>query len=233
VLDLDDTLYLERDYVRSGFAAVGQHLADTRGIDGFSKHAWALFEQGARGSVFDQALLALGQEAHEALIAELVDVYRSHQPVIQLCPDAARFLESLPEGTPLALITDGPVASQRAKIEALGLARHFDLLVLSDEWGAEFRKPHERPFATVEAHWPNVPPGSFTYVADNPLKDFVTPKARGWRTVRVQRHDAEHCRRPMSGTYAADETIESLEALNWVANDWSAANIAPGRPPSA
>src|SRR5690606_41459193 len=45
----DDTLYLERDYVRSGFHAVGEHLRRTHGVDGFSRRAWELFESGHRG----------------------------------------------------------------------------------------------------------------------------------------------------------------------------------------
>jgi len=55
VFDLDDTLYLERDYVRSGFRAVDAWLA-SRGILGFFGEAWANFENGLRGKAFDRAL---------------------------------------------------------------------------------------------------------------------------------------------------------------------------------
>ena len=54
VFDLDDTLYLERDYVRSGFRAVDAWLA-SRGILGFFGEAWANFENGLRGKAFDRA----------------------------------------------------------------------------------------------------------------------------------------------------------------------------------
>ena len=60
VFDIDDTLYLERDYVRSGFRAVGEHVARSTGVDGFSDLAFALFEQGLRGHIFDETLLRLG-----------------------------------------------------------------------------------------------------------------------------------------------------------------------------
>jgi putative hydrolase of the HAD superfamily len=213
VLDLDDTLYLERDYVRSGFLAVSDHLARREVTGEFFPVAWDLFERGKRGSVFDEALEALGIDRSPSLIRELVEVYRSHKPSIALCPDAARFLKARRGTPPLALVTDGPVASQSAKIEALALGEHFALLILTDEWGLEFRKPHARAFQLIEDRWPDIPPSSFTYLADNPLKDFVTPKARGWRTIRIAREGGEHRHRPMAGGHAADATIATFEEL--------------------
>jgi len=43
VLDLDDTLYLERDYVRSGFKAVDQWLRMHKSFNDFYEEAWRLF----------------------------------------------------------------------------------------------------------------------------------------------------------------------------------------------
>lgn len=37
IFDLDDTLFLERDFVRSGFAAVGRWMARTIGISNFDR----------------------------------------------------------------------------------------------------------------------------------------------------------------------------------------------------
>src|SRR3546814_13775930 len=84
VLDLDDTLYLERDYVRSGFKAVEQWLALERAAAGFSDTCWRLFEGGHRGDIFDQGLLELGLDSHAELVAQLVTVYREHHPDIAL-----------------------------------------------------------------------------------------------------------------------------------------------------
>src|SRR3546814_2047633 len=80
VLDLDDTLYLERDYVRSGFKAVEQWLVLERAAAGFSDTCWRLFEGGHRGDIFDQGLLELGLDSHAELVAQLVTVYREHHP---------------------------------------------------------------------------------------------------------------------------------------------------------
>ncbi|MEL7208731.1 MAG: hypothetical protein AAGK32_10970, partial [Actinomycetota bacterium] len=46
VFDIDDTLYLERDYVRSGFNAVGEHVESQFGTAGVGRRAWELFIEG-------------------------------------------------------------------------------------------------------------------------------------------------------------------------------------------
>ena len=56
--DLDDTLFPEREFVKSGFGAVAQHLSNFYKVDGptFFHTAWHLFENGSRGTIFNQAL---------------------------------------------------------------------------------------------------------------------------------------------------------------------------------
>ncbi|MGQ9635778.1 MAG: HAD family hydrolase, partial [Bryobacteraceae bacterium] len=58
--DLDDTLYLERDYVRSGFEAVGEWAKERLGIGDFTQRAWRWFQQGRRGDIFNQVLVEIG-----------------------------------------------------------------------------------------------------------------------------------------------------------------------------
>ncbi|MEI2729743.1 MAG: haloacid dehalogenase-like hydrolase [Candidatus Nanopelagicales bacterium] len=133
VVDLDDTLYLERDYVFSGFAAV-EEWATAQGIPGLGLRCAELFREGVRGSVFDQALIAVGQPVDRGVVKELVDVYRKHRPdITQLEPDAADFLERRSEdGVRLAMITGGPVESQKAKVAALQLAPRSSRLSLPE-----------------------------------------------------------------------------------------------------
>ena len=76
VLDIDDTLYLERDYVRSGFAAVGAWAQDELGVDGLGDRAWAAVEAGTRRTIFDEALAASGVEATD----DLTVVYTLSKP---------------------------------------------------------------------------------------------------------------------------------------------------------
>lgn len=190
IFDVDDTLYLERDYVRSGFAAVGEHLQRSLGVEGFFDTAWRLFEEGLRGRVFDAALDSLG--VANASISELVEVYRWHQPGIRLLNDSASVLERLVAGAiPIGVITDGPVASQWAKIAALGLEKFATVVVVTGELGEGRGKPHEAAFKLVEEELA-MGGDELTYVADNPAKDFIAPYRRGWRTVRIRRSGALH-----------------------------------------
>lgn len=211
VLDLDDTLYLERDYVRSGFAHVGSYIHAEYDRPGFAARAWALFEQGHRNTVFDAVLEDMGLTGTIA-IPTLIERYRTHAPAIALCDDAADFLDRIAGDHPLGMITDGPVASQSAKIEALGLAPRIDHIVMSDTFGISFRKPHDLPFERIETLLGG-DPTEFTYIADNPLKDFITPRRRGWHTIRIRRPLGEHSTRPMAGDHAAHATVESLKTV--------------------
>lgn len=200
VFDIDDTLYLERDYVRSGFAAVGEALRDRLAIDGAGEVFWRRFVDGERGTIFDGGLREVGVEPTAELVGQLVEVYRRHRPRIELLPDARRCLDAVAAAADVAVITDGPVESQRAKIGALGLERWATFIVVTGEHGAGFGKPADAPYAAVEAHFA-VGGGACTYVADNPAKDFVAPHRRGWRTVRVRRrlslHHAVPCDPPV------------------------------------
>lgn len=190
VLDVDDTLYLERSYVRSGFAAVGRLLAAERGVEGVGATLWDGFVAGVRGDAFDRALVANGLEPDPELIARLVDRYRSHHPEIELLPDAARLVAGL-ASRPTAVITDGPADSQRAKVAALGLEGTIGTIIVTSELGIGYSKPHPLPYRQVEdAH--GAAPARCWYVGDNPSKDFITPVERGWTPVRIRRRLSLH-----------------------------------------
>jgi putative hydrolase of the HAD superfamily len=188
VLDIDDTLYLERDYARSGFRAVEAATA----IPGFADAAWQLFLDGVRGDTFDRALASLDQPSEPGRVAELVAIYREHEPAIALTPDAASLLADLQAaGRPLAAVTDGPLASQRAKARALDLAAVCGTVVFTAELGSGFGKPHPRAFEAVQ-ELTGRPHAAHLYLADNPAKDFGGPLALGWATVRVRRAGSLH-----------------------------------------
>ena len=184
VLDLDDTLYLERDFVRSGFTSVGKHLASQHGLSGFADTAWHLFEGGARRTTFDQTFARLGRPDLVPLIPELVIQYRNHEPDISLCPDAEEALEQWNGTRDIGVITDGPLESQRAKAEALGVSAWADSVIFTAELGSAYGKPHPRSFEMMQAQLVG---DRYAYVADNPHKDFVAPHRLGWRTVRIRR----------------------------------------------
>ena len=176
VLDMDDTLYLERDYVRSGFKAVGALVSKKYGIDDPSNWLWQQFEAGVRGNTFDLLIKQYGLPT--AVIGELVTAYRDHKPSIELEGDAREFLHHWHGRAPLALVTDGYFPGQRSKVEALGIAPFFDEVVLTDERGPEWSKPSPRSFAYLQEHF-GAAADECVYIGDNPHKDFHGPRELG------------------------------------------------------
>jgi putative hydrolase of the HAD superfamily len=213
VFDLDDTLYLERDYALSGYDAVADWLRDRHKVEGFAETCRALLDSGQRAKIFDRALAQHGVAADAELIEQLVSIYRSHTPRIALASDAARYLGGRGDGFVSALITDGPEAMQQAKVRALGLDRIISCIVCTGSFGPGFGKPHPRGFETVEA-WASTFGRPLVYVADNPLKDFVTARRRGWRTVCISRPDRVHRISPPDPDHEADRCIVSLDELD-------------------
>jgi len=209
VFDLDDTLYLERDYVRSGFAAVSEHLA-AAGIPGFLETAWDVFEAGARGTIFNRALQALGVPDAAERVAELVGVYRSHLPSIRLCDDVLPFLRDAAREHTLGLLSDGPVQSQRSKVEALRIP-HLDRVLLTDAFGQEWWKPSRLGFGRISEGFI---PHDCVYVADNPDKDFQAPLGLGWSCYRMRRPGGLHRSKPLPKELERIPEISSLQDLS-------------------
>lgn len=212
VFDLDDTLCLERDFVRSGFRAVAAHLQGTRGVRAFFPAAWRRFEAGERGTVFDHALAERGITPSRRLVRELVRVYRTHDPRLRLCPDARRFLRRPPAATTLAVISDGPLSAQRGKVRALGLRPLVSAIVLTGGWEPRFAKPHPRAFRLLERRF-RMSGAACTYVGDNPAKDFDAPLALGWSAIRLRRPQGLHAH--LAGP-AVPEVRSCSELADWL-----------------
>jgi putative hydrolase of the HAD superfamily len=191
VFDLDDTLYLERDYVLSGFRAVGTWVESNLNLTDFARSASELFSSGAGGTTFQKALDVLGHAAEPHLLSEMIRVYRTHAPNISLPADSAYCLAVMGKIAKLGLITDGRPVTQHAKCESLGLLSKLSPIICTGIWGEEFYKPHERAFELMEGQMGSGE-DTFVYVADNPLKDFGAPLARGWLTIRIRRSDGLH-----------------------------------------
>ena len=218
VFDLDDTLYFERDYARSGFV----HLAATTAADeeqATAMVAWlmAAFEAGPRNDIVDRFVAAHPTVAARYRVAELVDVYRSHQPEIMLIPGTEDLLDRLRRrGVRLGLLSDGRVEGQRAKLAALRLQGALDPIVLTAAHKG-FRKPSVRGFEWIGRAW-DLPCTELAYVADNPSKDFVAPRRLGWRTVRVRdRRQVTYQLVPESNDQRPDIEVAGLaEAIEYL-----------------
>ena len=223
VFDLDDTLYPESAYVASGFRAVGEALAKERSLYGVGELAASLAASGARGNVFDEALRRSGVAAEEVggLVAWSVERYRDHLPDIALFPEASEVLDVLRGRVKIGVLTDGWLAAQRRKVEALGLAARVDAVVFSDSFGREHWKPSEVPYRAV-AEALGVAHDGCVYIADNPAKDFITARALGWRTVQVSRPGQTHPSVAPSGAHAAEVSAVGLREAMAVVAGWGA-----------
>lgn len=253
LFDLDDTLYPERAYVRSGFQAVARALApDSAAQEALLGDMLQLFAISPAG-VFERLLerwragvpgverlrarlrdgaSGSGPVAPDAqIISHWVQVYRTHRPDIQLYPDVEPTISTLRRhGVKLGVITDGRAEGQHAKLEALGVPRLVDAVVVTDDLGPERRywKPHVRPFEAALSQL-GVPAQRSVYVGDNPTKDFHGPARLGMRTVRIHRADAlnlferaaagepDRDRDRLDAEFAVDALDELLDLLR----EWS------------
>lgn len=176
--DLDDTLYKEIDYLKSAFHEIADWFRDKYGIYGL----WGemLRYYGEKKDVFQEIIDFYKRPVDKQF---LLDMYRSHQPNIQLDDDMRFVLDYLKnnERYEIAIITDGRSLTQRNKAKALGLYQYLgdemDMLV-SEENGYE--KPDRYAYKIVEAFFPKY---EYVYVGDNPEKDFFAPNRMGWNTI--------------------------------------------------
>jgi putative hydrolase of the HAD superfamily len=214
VLDLDDTLYAEREYAFSGFAAVAQTFSEVLGdAEQAAADMRRLFDTANRPRVFNALLAERGMTVEPTLVDAMVDEYRRHTPTIHLYPDAERALTRLREGRRLGLITDGPVAQQWRKLDALGLRDRLDVIIVTAELGPAFSKPHSAAFELI-ADRLSVDHAECAYLADNPAKDFIAPNALGWLTIRVIRAEGVHRDTPVARGGAAQQAITSLDEVD-------------------
>jgi len=236
VFDLDDTLYLERAYVGSGFRAIAAIVEQRCGLP--RSLVWRtlqrMFQQGVRHDTFDRLLAEHPLLATRFTVPELVIAYRDHRPDITLLPGVYELLRALRRhGTGLALITDGPVISQRSKIEQLGISPFVPTQVLTGVWPADFAKPHSRAFEEVAGRL-QIPTDELVYVADNPAKDFAAPRRLGWRTIRLRlRGQLHYAAEPPTVGHEPHCEVRSVRKLRALLGIPSVAGLQPrGRPHS-
>ncbi len=218
VFDIDDTLYPERQFVRSGYAAVGEYLRDKLGRDEtFEAWLWQRFQRGDSTGAFD----ALNEHFQLGLsrddIQACVQHYRSHRPEIDPYPGMAELLQQLGASCRLAVISDGPSKVQRQKLAAMGLAERFELVLVSEDFEPTAGKPDRRMFE-LTAERLAAEHGHCAYIGDNLSKDFVAPNALGWLSVYYRREGQVHAGKaaPPGGepTVTVENNAELLSALD-------------------
>lgn len=184
IFDLDDTLYSEKEYVRSGYHKIAGILPQ---VENTADKLWELFEK--KEPAIDALLRQEGIYSEE-LKQKCVDVYRFQIPKIHLYPGVSEMLcELRSHGYKLGIITDGRPEGQRAKLEALGLEAYVDYIIVTDELGgAEFRKPNPLAFQKMKEQM-GCDYGEMCYIGDNIKKDFISPQQLGMRSIWFKNQD--------------------------------------------
>ena len=184
IYDLDDTLYSEKEYVKSGYQKVAKVLPQVSNVE---KKLWELFE--SKKPAIDE-LLTQENIQSEKIKQECLLAYRQQVPEIHLYEGVMEMLIELRgKGLKLGIITDGRPEGQRAKIQALGLESFVDHIIITDELGGPvFRKPNMTAFQIMKEKM-NVLYDEMCYIGDNIKKDFIAPEKLGIRSIWFKNTD--------------------------------------------
>ena len=210
VFDLDDTLYLESDFVTSGYRAVARYIAKRYACtyaDVFCA-MMTTFAKLGRNLVLPMVIERfLGPSVS---MPELVDVYRRHDPEIHLFPGYPKLLKDLGRKYRLGVITDGLPEVQRRKVSALGLDNIMDKVIYTWEYGRDKEKPHPFAFSLMldDLH---VKPSQAIYVGDNPLKDWAGAHGAGMKFAYINLPGSDCARHEQARE--PEFVIESLHQL--------------------
>lgn len=214
VFDLDDTLISEKEYIRSGFRQVSKKIAKKNNLDKdyVYKIMYDTFNEDSK-NVFNRVLDKLNIQYEKEDIKELINYYRGHMPDIKLYDDAKYILDTLKaKGIKLGMITDGYKVTQRNKLEALNIGDYFEHIVVTDELGREFWKPHQKPYEIIKEKL-GLEYENMVYVGDNVSKDFVTANKLGMNTIFINREDSVYSGIQMDDEYLAKMEIQNLYEL--------------------
>lgn len=212
VLDLDDTLFLERDYARSGLLAVGKYLASHGQPEGIGEWMWQEFCQGRHEQLFNAANEHFRLHLEPIHLSDMVEYYRNHRPQIQPSADALALLDALRGRVKLGLLSDGFLPAQQYKLDALGVRGRFDAVLFTESLGRAFWKPSPVPFEKLAVAL-GVPNVACAYVADNPAKDFLAPNQLGWRTIQWRQEGQVHADKPAPAGGEPQHLARSVEEV--------------------
>jgi putative hydrolase of the HAD superfamily len=178
IFDLDDLLYKEFDFMRSGFWIIAKTVSEHEPKKLFRLMMVQYFLE---NQVLDW-LCNDYLKSNSIFTPEfLLNIYRNHKPDISISAELQQLLYSLKKNqNNMGIITDGRSLTQRNKIEALGLQRWINEFTISEELG--FEKPSEKPFLFFMNKFDSE---NFVYLADNHDKDFIAPNKLGWRTIAL------------------------------------------------
>lgn len=181
IFDLDDTLYSEKNYVKSGYKRIEEYLGRLDAAD----KLWEYFLNGR--PAIDEYLTEIGECEKKA---ECLMLYREQLPQIELYDGVIDLIMKLKaRNIKVGIITDGRPEGQKNKLKVLGLDKIIDDIIITDELGGvQFRKPCDIAFRIMQIRW-RLPYEDIVYVGDNPKKDFQACKQLGMGCIYFKNMD--------------------------------------------
>lgn len=189
IFDLDDTLYPERQFIRSGFHAVASEVTWRYGVP--RPAALATLFRALRRRNRGQALQELCRQHNlpVAIVPELVDVIRAHEPTLRLPPSStATLVAARARGWRLGVLTNGLPAVQARKAVALDLGALVDTVVYAHDCAPRLGKPAREPFQIALARLGSLPTDS-VFVGNDPWCDIAGARGVGLRTILLSRRE--------------------------------------------
>lgn len=210
IFDLDDTLYEELSYVRSGFRAVSKYINQKYNINEETVFN-ELYNQVliSRNNVFNIVLKNYNIDS-KSVIKKSLMIYRNHFPEISLYSDAVSCFKRFSDIDKF-IVTDGNKVVQNNKCKALKLDKIVNKCIITHRYGIKNAKPSPYVF-TLLSQKLKLLPSQFIYIADNPNKDFIGIKPLGFKTIRIKR--GMFCNLLLDENHEADITINSLDEIN-------------------
>lgn len=219
LFDLDDTLISERQYIKSGFFHIAGIVSERHKIPikKITIDLMDLFDECPK-NVFNRLLDLYKIKYTTGAILDLVDKYRNHLPEIQFYDDVIPCIQHLKlMNVKVGIVTDGYANVQLRKLISVNAYNYFDEIILTDELGREFWKPHSKAFEIAKMRL-GLKYDEMIYVGDNPQKDFYVRKILPIKTVRIFRKgiykDAKY-----RENVREDYSINSLDELKAIINN--------------
>jgi putative hydrolase of the HAD superfamily len=208
--DLDDTLCRHDHDVD----ALYRRAFERAGVEPFGEPSelWPLLDGppdpddrvGYLGAGFARLAAQHGRDVDPVALAAAFEAVADESRVAYL-PGAADALAAAADAGPVGVLTNGPEARQRAKVEALGLADRVDAIVYAGDLPR--RKPHAEPFERLAATL-SVERREMLYVGNSLAYDVAGAHNAGLRSAWLRR-DPDDAAAP----YRPDYVVDSLDEV--------------------
>ncbi len=184
IFDLDDTLYKENSYVKSGFSEVSKYISKKTKIPQKKIFTYirGTFKRWWRGNNFDKVIEHFNIKNISK--EEMIEIYRKHIPKIKISDKNIKLLKLLKKKYLLCIITNGNPWVQRNKTNALDVEKYVDKIYYAEDEWFNYRKPHKRFFQkAMKEFWTK--PKETIMIGDDITTDIAGAKSIGIETLHI------------------------------------------------